>query len=106
MSEAPTTQERVIDYLDKPPQRYEHVSGAMVESATGAWVKFEDMNLYMFEGGQLMQQLAAENDQLRRAARPVVRIMRTWCSEHGTDWNERCDVCKEARGSPDEHGAE
>jgi hypothetical protein len=55
----------VSDYLDKPPQRYKHefqkYSGSreMVEDADGEWVKFEDMDLYMFEGGQLMTQALA-----------------------------------------------
>lgn len=60
-----------IDYLDHPPQRYGHVfqkasgSREMVEDPEGEWVKFDDMDLYMFEGGQLLQQAAAEIDRLR-----------------------------------------
>lgn len=52
----------MIDYLDKPPQRYDHVfqknsgSREMVEDPQGEYVKFDDMDLYMFEGAQLMAQ--------------------------------------------------
>lgn len=56
-----------MDYLDKPPQRYDHVfqknsgSREMVEDDKGEYVKFDDMDLYMFEGAQLMQQALAEH---------------------------------------------
>jgi hypothetical protein len=65
--------EKVIDYLNKPPQRYDiglegDICGAVLdvkEHPTGEWVRFEDMDLYMFEGGQLMQQCLAELKRLR-----------------------------------------
>lgn len=68
---------RMIDYLDKPPQRYAHVfqkasgSREMVEDADGDWVKFEDMDLYMFEGGQLALTIVAENTRLREALKII-----------------------------------
>jgi hypothetical protein len=58
-------QKKVYDYLNHPPQRYVHVSAAMVENTAGEWVKFKDMDLYMFEGAQLMQQVLAELNQVR-----------------------------------------
>lgn len=67
----------MIDYLDKPPQRYKHTfqkasgSREMVEHTEGKWVRFDDMDLYMFEGGQLMQQAATELDRLRAALRMI-----------------------------------
>jgi hypothetical protein len=75
--EALSEDRRMIDYLDKPPQRYAHVfqkasgSREMVEDADGDWVKYEDMDLYMFEGGQLALTLVAENQRLREALKIV-----------------------------------
>lgn len=57
----------VIDYLDKPPQRYTcygkddfgHPYDALAsEDSDGAWVRFDDMDLYMLEGFQMMRELA------------------------------------------------
>ena len=54
----------MIDYLDKPPQRYDHVfqknsgSREMVEDPQGEYVKYDDMDLYMFEGSEFMKLLA------------------------------------------------
>ncbi len=54
-----------MDYLAKPPQRYDHVfqknsgSREMVEDPQGEYVKFDDMDLYMFEGAELMKQAMA-----------------------------------------------
>jgi hypothetical protein len=61
--------EKVYDYLDHPPQRYElvhksYLGDVMEEQKDGDWVKFEDMDLYMLEGGKLMQQMCDEHDRL------------------------------------------
>jgi hypothetical protein len=64
-----------IDYLDHPPQRYKHefqkASGSreMVADREGEWVKFEDMDLYMFEGGQLLLQASHELERFKTALR-------------------------------------
>jgi len=59
----------VIDYLDTPPQRWHQLgaNGAFVERADGEWMKFADVDLYMFEGGQLMLQMVEEHKRLREA---------------------------------------
>lgn len=63
-----------MDYLDTPPQRYlitaaETADGrptvVTITDHRGEWVKFEDMDLYMMEGGQLLIQASAEIDRLR-----------------------------------------
>lgn len=65
----PTTDQKTHDYLDHPPQRYAHefqrISGSreMVEHPEGEWVKHEDMDLYMFEGAELMKLAIATNQQ-------------------------------------------
>lgn len=46
------------DYLDSPPQRYRHGSREMVEHEYGEWVKFVDMDLYMFEGAQMLNRIS------------------------------------------------
>lgn len=72
MTEAHRTEDqRIIDYLDKPPQRYDLVAArnerGVIEltEPNGKWVKFADMDLYMFEGSQLMMQSLRENQALR-----------------------------------------
>lgn len=71
--ELPSEDRRMIDYLDKPPQRWHQLgaNGAFVERADGEWVKFEDMDLYMFEGGQLALTIVAENQRLREALKII-----------------------------------
>ena len=54
--------EAVSDYLDRPPQRWK-LADRPVMDCHGDWVRFTDMDLYMFEGGQLMQRMLAENEQ-------------------------------------------
>lgn len=63
-----------MDYLDTPPQRYD-ITAAMTQDGkptvvtiterAGQWVKFADMDMYMFEGGRLLIQASAEIDRLR-----------------------------------------
>lgn len=75
----PSEDRRMIDYLDKPPQRYNiglegDICGAVLdvkEHPTGEWVRFEDMDLYMFEGGQLALTVVAENQRLREALKII-----------------------------------
>ena len=66
-----TADQSTIDYLDKPPQRYtvdfSYGRYYFEPNATGDWVKFADMDAYMFEGAQLMQQAMAKNQKLRDA---------------------------------------
>lgn len=61
-----------MDYLDKGPQRYLIGAGrdqdgkpilVTAPDPGGEWVRFEDMDLYMFEGGQLMRQCLLERNQ-------------------------------------------
>jgi len=65
----------IIDYLNKPPQRYDHVfqknsgSREMVEDPKGEYVRFDDMDLYMFEGAQLMQEALAKLKRYEAALR-------------------------------------
>jgi len=74
------TADPVIDYLDRPPQRWRHefqkASGSreMVEDSDGEWVKFDDMDLYMFEGGQLMLRLVSSQEALLQAAKTWLRL--------------------------------
>lgn len=85
----------MIDYLDKPPQRYAHVfqrnsgSREMVEASEGEWVKFEDMDLYMFEGGQLMQRMLDDNKLLREALETAVSAMEQWVDavDYDASWD-------------------
>jgi hypothetical protein len=55
--------EGVIDYLDRPPKRYNRMGSALIESPTGECVMFADMDLYMFEGGQLMLRMVEKDKQ-------------------------------------------
>ena len=57
----------MIDYLDNPPQRYAVYLGDMVESSEGEYVKFADMDLYMFEGAQLMARAITRLRELETA---------------------------------------
>ncbi len=67
----------MIDYLDKPPQRYKHEfqkacgSREMVEDAEGEWVKFQDMDLYMFEGAQFILEAMPRIRKLEAALRKI-----------------------------------
>lgn len=69
-----TTDQKTHDYLDHPPQRYtrDAISG-MEPNSAGEWVKHKDMDLYMFEGGQLMLHAVAENARLRKALADIAR---------------------------------
>lgn len=72
----------VIDYLDSPPKRYEiSVGGDRVirwnETRDGAWVRFEDMDLYMFEGSQLIQKIVAEITHVREQLRTAIPAIET-----------------------------
>lgn len=68
----------VSDYLDHALQRWDNVfqkasgSREMVEDDKGEFVKFDDMDLYMFEGALLMQQMADKNDELLAALKELV----------------------------------
>jgi hypothetical protein len=68
------------DYLDKPPQRFNLVAARNergiieIEAIEGKWVKFADMDLYMFEGSQLIMQLLAKHKALEAAADEVLRV--------------------------------
>jgi hypothetical protein len=71
----------MIDYLDKPPQRYKHEfqcnsgSREMVEDAEGEWVKYQDMDLYMFEGAQGMLELLKRVKEMQAALQAVKQRM-------------------------------
>ena len=73
----PSEDRRMIDYLDKPPQRYDLTAARNergvieVPAPNGKWVKYEDMDLYMFEGAQLALTLVAENQRLREARKII-----------------------------------
>lgn len=47
----------VIDYLDCPPTRYRHDGSALIPDEHGDLVLYSAMDAYLFEGGQLMQQM-------------------------------------------------
>jgi hypothetical protein len=65
MAELLPSKQQVVDYLDHPPQRYTFTGGSYVtDNPRGEWVKHADMDLYMLEGGQLMQQMADEHNKL------------------------------------------
>lgn len=72
--------DQVIDYLNKPPQRFNLIAArnerGIIEEplADGKWVKFDDMDLFMFEGGELMKKLLAKQQDLQRAALEVLRV--------------------------------
>lgn len=55
----------VHDYLNHPPQRWRLECGVLIADGEGDLVKFAEMDLYMFEGGQLMLRMLAENTALR-----------------------------------------
>lgn len=88
---------KVIDYLDKPPQRYAHVfqkasgSREMVEDPEGDWVKFEDMDLYMFEGAQLMNLSIERHEKLRDG----IRALQVRCCGTGKDVCNGCRALRE-----------
>lgn len=100
---------KVYDYLDHPPQRYRHqfqkASGSreMVADGEGEWVKFEDMDLYMLEGGELMKQMAAENEKLKlalgAALKGAIRYVGYACADCGMQVIEGRSICK-VSGNP------
>lgn len=74
-----TTDQKTHDYLDHPPQRWHQLgaNGAFVERSDGEWVKHADMDLYMFEGSELMKQAIETNQQLREQLRTAVPAIAT-----------------------------
>jgi len=98
----------VIDYLDKPPPRYSLSYDQYLADPCGAWVKFTDMDLYMFEGGQLMLQSAARITVLETALRKIAALRVDSPSPigplHGAGISQGFDICRqianEALGSP------
>ena len=75
----------MIDYLDKPPQRYDPTCSRRTADRAkngrgrqGEHGKFDEMYLYMFEGAQLMQQAMAEHKALTEALRKAETRLQKW----------------------------
>lgn len=73
MSDLLPTDQKTVDYLDHPPQRYDLRGLLRIKSPTGAWVKFQDMDDYMLEGGQLMVRMVESRRELLEALKRLVR---------------------------------
>ena len=79
----PPSSQQVIDYLDTPPKRYDmDGDGYPIEKPQGEWVKFQDMDNYMLEGGGYMRVLLAERQELER--------LQVHLSSGGRDPTEKC----------------
>jgi hypothetical protein len=65
-----------MDYLDKTLTRYRDSGNGPYEHPEGEWVKFADMDLYMFETGQLLIQTCKEIDRLRAAIDKAIELLK------------------------------